>query len=115
VSRRNRQSTRRDGMASVCQNVHKCGSQTFGVRHDGRERRIGRHGDAHVVMFGARRLLGVGAQPIDIRRRVLEPNRPREVEHVIDDAVEARDFFVHVRQRLRDVCAGCALVRKRAE
>ena len=34
-------------------------------------------------------------------RRELEPDRPREVEHVVDDAVQPRDLLVDVRDRCR--------------
>ena len=41
----------------------------------------------------------VPAERVDIGRRQLETNRPGEVEHVVDDAVEPHHFAVDVRHR----------------
>ena len=66
--------------------------------------RLDRH--VHILMPGPRRLFRIGAQRIDVGRRVVEPDRAREIEHVVHDPVEARDLFVDVRQRLRDLRRG---------
>ena len=39
---------------------------------------------------------GVGAERVEVGRRELEPDRPREVEHFVDDPVQPRDFLVDV-------------------
>ena len=67
---------------------------------------------AHVLVAGARGLLGIRAQRVDVGRRVVEPDRPREVEHVVDDAVEPRDLFVDVGQRLLHFVAAHALAAR---
>ena len=48
--------------------------------------------------LGGRRRLA--AERVQIGRRQLEPNRPREVEHLVHDPVQARDLVVDVGDRL---------------
>ena len=52
---------------------------------------------------------------VQIRRRQLETNRPREVEHLVDDAVQARDFVVDVGDRLAQRDGGGVLLAERVQ
>ena len=56
----------------------------------------------HVFVAGPGGLFRIGAHRVDIGRSVIESDWPGEVQHVVDDAVEARDLFVDVGQGLRD-------------
>ena len=93
---------RGDGMAGVGQDIHQRHPQALGIGDERRQRRIGveLHG-ACPDGAGARRLLGVGASGVDVGRRVVEADRPREVQHVVHDPIEPLDLFVHVGERLR--------------
>ena len=57
----------------------------------------------------------LAAERVEVDRRQLEPDRPGEVEHLVDDPVEPRHFLVDVgdrlaqrRRRRRRAAAACA-------
>ena len=99
-------------MAGVDQHVDERDAQPFGVGRDRRQRRcsqsrwIGAPGPGR--LRGGRRL---AAERVEVRRRQLEPNRPREIEHLVHDPVQPRDFVVDVGDRLAQRDGG----RRRAD
>ena len=90
------------GVPRVDEHVHQRDAQPLGVGcrpwHRGIElelrsrRRAGR----------LRRRRRFPAQRVEIHRRQLEPYRPREIEHLVDEPVQAHDLFVDVGDGLAD-------------
>ena len=88
-----------DGVPRIDDQVDQRDPQPLGV---GRRPAAAR-GRVPGATAGARRDLRGGgrlaAQRVEVRRRQLEPDRPGEVEHLVDDAVQPRDLVVDVGDR----------------
>ena len=102
-------------MSRVDQHVHESNAQPFGVGCDGRRDgiEIHVHHRARPGRLGCRRRLP--AQRVQIGRCDVETDRPREIEHVVDDAVETFDFFVDVVHRLAHGALGDVLLPERVQ
>ena len=64
---------------------------------------------------GAGGLDGVPADRIDVGRRRIEADRPRDVEHVVDEAVQPLDLLVDVLGGVADVGGARAVAVQRAQ
>ena len=102
-----------NGVPGVRQDVHQGHAQSFGVGRRPSRARIRLDRDGIAGCAGARRLSASRAERVDVGGRVVEPDRPGEIEHVVDDPVQPRDFLVDVGDGLAhaaggDVVAGAA-------
>ena len=86
-------------MPRVDQQVDQRDPKPLGVGDQHGQRRIELEGHGR-----ARRGLGGGhrfaAERCDVGRRQIEPDRPREIEHFVHDAVQPRHLVVDVGHRL---------------
>ena len=90
-----------DRVARVDEHVDQRDAQPLGVGRDRRQRRDRARASTRRAR---RRRLGRGrrlaAERVEVGRRQLEADRPREVEHLVDDPVQPRDLLVDVGDRL---------------
>ena len=74
------------------------------------DRRVGIKRKSH-RRIGLRGFDGAGgrlAQRVDVGVRQVEADRTREIEHLVDDAIQAFDLAVDIGGRFADVGGGCA-------
>ena len=86
-------------IARVHDQIDEGDAQALGVGANRRDRLIELHIDLGAGA-GLRRRGRFAAQRIDVGRRQLEANRPREVEHVVHDPVQTNHLAVDVGGRL---------------